>query len=411
MDNWLKNPWAIRFISLILAILLYVAVSISQETPSDVRTFNTNGTSETERLNDVPVDIVMDDDEEYVVSGVPETVDVNLEGSNSTITPIIRQSTLDVYADLREYGPGTHEVDLQYSGVSENVNVYMEPQTVEVTIEERATEEFSVEVDYINENQIASGYEIGEAIVEPETISVISSESQVESVAAVKAYVNMEGVDTSIDSREVTVNVYDGEGNELNVRVEPETVSVSVEILNPSKEVPIEISTTGELPEEMVLDSITAEPADVTVYASEAVLEGITQITTEPINLAQISESTEMEVNLEVPSGISSMEQEQVTVSIQLEEVGSSAFEDIEIEPVNLQENRTVTFLEEGSDVMKVTIFGREEELQRLTREDIRLSIDLGRAELGEQELPVNADVTGNLMTELEHELVTILIE
>lgn len=411
MDNWLKNPWVIRFISLVLAVLLYVAVSLSQNTGTDDRMFPSNGTNQTNRLSNVPVEIIMDDDKDYAVSGIPETVVVDLEGSNSAITPIIRQSTLDIYADLREYGTGTHQVNLQYSGVSENVNVYIEPRTVEVTIEERKTEEFTVEVDYMNESLMAEGLEIGEATVEPGTVTIESAESQVDRVAIVKAYVNMEGVESSVDSRAVPVNVYDSQGNELNVRVNPEMVTVSVEVQTPSKDIPVEISTTGELPNNLVLDSITADPAVVTVFGSEETLEGISEITTEPVDLSDISQSTEQEVGLEVPTGIQRIEQEQVNVSVEVEELESSAFESIEVQPENLSVGRSIRFINEGTNAMQVIVFGEKEQLYGLTKDDIQLFIDLKDVAGGEQILPVNANVTGNLITELEHDQLTVLVE
>lgn len=411
MDNWLKNPWAIRFISLVLAVLLYVAVSLSQNTGTDDRMFPSNGTNQTNRLSDVPVEIVMDDDNDYAVSGIPETVVVDLEGSNSAITPIIRQSTLDIYADLREYGTGTHQVNLQYSGVSENVKVYIEPRTVEVTIEERKTEEFTVEVDYMNESLMAEGLEIGEATVEPETVTIESAESQVDRVAIVKAYVNMEGVESSVASRAVPVNVYDNQGNELNVRVNPEMVTVSVDVHTPSKDIPVEISTTGELPNNVVLDAITADPAEITVFGSEETLEGITEIVTEPIDLSEISQSTELEVGLEVPTGIQRIEQEQVNVSVEVGGLESSTFESIEVQSENLSADRSIRFIDDGTNAMQVIVFGEKDQLFGLTEDDIQLFIDLKEVANGEQILPVNANVTGNLITELEYDQLTVLVE
>lgn len=411
MDNWLKNPWVIRFISLVLAVLLYVAVSLSQNTGTDDRMFPSNGTNQTNRLSDVPVEIIMDDDNDYAVSGIPETVVVDLEGSNSAITPIIRQSTLDIYADLREYGTGTHQVNLQYSGVSENVNVYIEPRTVEVTIEERKTEEFTVEVDYMNESLMAEGLEIGEATVEPGTVTIESAESQVDRVAIVKAYVNMEGVESSVDSRAVPVNVYDSQGNELNVRVDPEMVTVSVEVHTPSKDIPVEISTTGELPNNVVLDAITADPAEITVFGSEETLEGITEIATEPVDLSEISQSTELEVGLEVPTGIQRIEQEQVNVSVEVGVLESSTFESIEVQSENLSADRSIRFIDEGTNAMQVIVFGEKDQLFGLKEDDIQLFIDLKEVADGEQILPVNAKVTGNLITELEYDQLTVLVE
>src|SRR5690625_6717020 len=110
---------------------------------------------QTEVLNDVPVNIRIDSDR-YVVSGVPEFVTVSLDGANSVLTPTIRQRNFEVYVDLEELGEGTHTVDLEYTKVPSELSVFIEPKTIEVEIEERASEDFPVSVDFINKDQLRS---------------------------------------------------------------------------------------------------------------------------------------------------------------------------------------------------------------------------------------------------------------
>lgn len=129
------------------------------------------------------------------------------------------------------------------------MEVFIEPKTVQVNIEERASQEFTVTADLINQDKMADGYEVVDYSINPETITITSSRNVINSIGSVKVYVNMEDVDESINNRELPVNVYDVQGNELNVRMEPESIQVSVEVDNPSKSVPLSVETTGELEE------------------------------------------------------------------------------------------------------------------------------------------------------------------
>lgn len=62
-----------------------------------------------------------------------------------------RQRDFDVYIDLNEYEAGVHNVNLQHNGLSNQLTVYIEPETVEVILEERATATFPLEKEYIGQ--------------------------------------------------------------------------------------------------------------------------------------------------------------------------------------------------------------------------------------------------------------------
>src|SRR5690625_81530 len=256
MDNWFKSKWFVRGLSLALAILLYVFVNIEVNT-SQSESRVPGGSSEIQTINDVPVDIRMDSDR-YVVSGVPEYVSVTLEGMTSLLTPIVIQRNFDVFVDLEELEEGTHTVELEHDRVPEGLSVYIEPKTVEVTIEERASKEFPVTADFVNVDKLPDGYELGEPEINPETILITSSKSVIDQIAMVRVYIDVADMTEPIKNREIPINVYDGQGNELNVRVQPENVVVSVPLDHPSKTVPLEVKTTGDLPSGYSLDSMTA---------------------------------------------------------------------------------------------------------------------------------------------------------
>lgn len=79
MDKLFQSKWAIRVISLVLALTLYFFVNIEANTEQNDSRLDQGTTTETQILDEVPVDIKIDA-ENYVVSGVPETVSVTLEG-------------------------------------------------------------------------------------------------------------------------------------------------------------------------------------------------------------------------------------------------------------------------------------------------------------------------------------------
>src|SRR5690625_6422148 len=100
MDNWFNNKWFVRAVSLAFAILLYVFVNV-EGTTTDSRI--PSEMDRVEVLENVPVDILINEDE-YVVSGVPEVVTVYLEGPYSILIPTAKQRNFSVFVELRDLG-------------------------------------------------------------------------------------------------------------------------------------------------------------------------------------------------------------------------------------------------------------------------------------------------------------------
>lgn len=406
MDNWFKSRWFVRGISLFFAIVLYVFVQVEMDQyQNDSRIPDNNEGIQT--VENVPINIRIDEDN-YVVSGVPEFATVSLEGPTGTTTATARQKNFDVFIDLQNLEEGTHTVELQHSGVPEELTVYIEPKTIEVTIEERASEEFDVAVDFINTEQLPQGYEIGTSEVSPQKVTITSSREVIDKIAIVKVFVDVAGLEENIDSREVPVNVYDASGNELNVKVEPESIAVSAEIQNPSKTVPVTLSTTGDLPEGYSLTSISANVDEAEIFGTSDVLEGVEEIATEEIDMSEITESGTINVGLALPDGANAPELEQVEVTIELEQ--TRTVEDVPIDIENLEEGQEVSFVEPADPTMNITVVGNQSDVSELTTEDFQVTVDAGGLESGEHQLPVTVEGPENSEVNGQFGQVTIEI-
>lgn len=401
MDNWFKSKWFVRILSLAFAVTLYAFVNVS-ETPNSDSTFSGSTTS-TETLEQIPVDIRIDRDS-YVVSDVPEEVDVTLQGNRGSMTPYILQRNFDVYVDLEGLEEGTHVVELQHN-IAGDVEVFIEPKTAEVTIEERASQEFTVTADLINQDLMADGYEVVDYSVDPETITITSSASVIESIGSVRAYVNMEGVDESINNRELPISVYDIQGNELNVGLDPESVQVSVEVDNPSKSVPLSVETIGELEEDLELDSISPNEEEVEIYSQSDVLEDISEVTTEPLDLSEIEESGTVEVPLDLPENVQAPETEEVEVTVEVE--GTNVIENVALEEEGLANGLEASY---ADPALEVEVTGDASVVNGLTADDINAVLDLSDLESGEHEVPIDIEAPEDVTATGNVEEVTVEI-
>lgn len=405
MDKWFQSKWFVRIISLILAVSMYLFVTVETDKSDDDSRIIPGATNEVQVLEDVPLDIRIDSDQ-YVVSGVPEVVTVTLKGRTSILTPIARQQNFTVFVDLRDLEEGEHEVEVEHENIPEELTAYIEPKTITVNIEKRATREFAVDVEFVNMDKFPVGYELGTPEVNPETVTIVSSESIIEQIAMVKVFIDVTDLKESITNREVPVSVYDIQGNDLSVIVEPESVAVSVLVERPSKTVPLNVRTTGELPEGLSMDEITA-PEEIEIFGRRAMLSEIDEIHTKEIDLSDIEESGEYEVEIDFPEGVTAND-ETVEVEIQLNE--EKVFEDVSIDTVG-QNSHDITFVQPDDSKLNVTAIGNDQLIKNMEKTDISASIDISNLNEGEHQVSLSVSGPNNIRLEPEFNRITILLE
>src|SRR5699024_8448654 len=120
-----------------------------------------------------------------------------------------------------------------------------------------------------------------------EVAEVTSAKSVMEQIGIVKVYIDVADLDESVNNREVPINVYDNQGNALSVKSDPESAVVSVDVDNPSKTVPINVTTTGELAEEFDISSMTPKLDDIEIFATNATFDNRDELVTKIIDVIE----------------------------------------------------------------------------------------------------------------------------
>ncbi|QHE50736.1 YbbR-like domain-containing protein [Pontibacillus sp. HMF3514] len=410
MDKWLKSPWFIRVLSFLLTLLLFASVNLDEGNTRSDSTFFSEGNNELATMNNVPLQVYMDETK-YVVKNVPENVTVTVEGPNSVVTKTIRQKNFDVFIDLEDLEAGTHTVPIQASGLANQLSVYIQPENIQITLEERLTETFGVETDFMNRKSIEDGYTIDDPTVTPREVQVTGSKSEVSKVSLVKAIVDVTGKSETFTKKEAPVKVYDEQGNELNVFVEPSSVKVKVPIVSPHKEVPVEFQTQGELQDGLSLKSITANPSSVEVYAPNDVLDKIESLNNISVDLSQVTKDTMLTLDVPMPSKANRVEPKKVEAIVDVENTIEKTVNNVELEVENLQQDQSITFITPEDQTINITVTGTESSLADLSAEDFTAFIDVQDAETGESSVPIEVDGPENLDWQLSNEEAQIRIE
>ncbi|MCM3164798.1 YbbR-like domain-containing protein [Metabacillus litoralis] len=411
MDRLMNNHWVMRIIALFLAIMLYASVNIesgSQGGTQSTNPFNSSPSLDKATVTDVPV-VTYFDQENLVVTGVPETVNVTLEGPTVALTKARTVKDFEIYADLNKLSIGTHRVQLKMKNLSEDLEASINPSTITVSIEEKVTKDFPVEVDFTNEDKLEEGYTPDQPIVNPNSIRVTASKEVIDRIETVQATVNLETAKETIN-QESRITIYDSDGNILPVEVEPSVVDVTVPIKSPSKTLPFKISREGELEKGLSILSIEPNPKEITVYGPLDVLEKYEFLDGIKVDLSEIQKDTTIEVDVPVPEGITKVSPEKIKIEIDIEEQQEKVFSSQKIQEVGLSEGKVFDYIDPDSGAMDLTVYGAPSVINDIKSDDIELYINLSDLADGEHEVEVQVNGPQNLTWSLQKEKVKVRI-
>ncbi|PLT33608.1 YbbR-like domain-containing protein [Bacillus sp. V5-8f] len=433
MDKLMNSTWFIRIVSLALAALLFTSINLQPESSKGQMGFNTPGQTYSATIENVPVEIDYDQ-ENLVVTGAPRTVDVTLKGAKPLVVSAKNRGDLRVYIDLSdpEISLGKKNVRMKVRDMNEKLTATINPEVATVTIQERVTQQFSVDPEF-NRSLLKDGYEAGQPIVNPETVKITGAKDLIERIAYVKAIVELNGGITDTVHQTAKVQALDRDLNKLHVLVEPSEVNVSIHVSIPSKKVPIVAFQTGTLANGLKIKDISVEPKEVTIYGSESVLAAIKQVRL-PVSLDNVKGDTELDLPIELPDNVQKISKDTATVKIttekestekavqdepqknqeeqQEEEVvaQTKTFHDIKIQTVGLTDEMILTFISPASGRTSITLSGDPDNLNKITESDINLSVNVSELEEGKQNTAIQVKAPSNVKWELPSANATVSI-
>lgn len=408
MDKFMESKWFMRIVGLLLALVLYASVNFDDLTDKDHKNSSDNSQNVVETIEDVPVEAFYDA-ENLFVSGLPSTVDVEIEGTKAIVQQTKTLKGFNVYVDLNDIGVGDHQVPIEIENISEKLKVEIEPQFANITIQEKVTEEFTVESEF-DESLLANGFEAENLSVEPKTVKVTGAKDAIESITYVKATLDVQDAIHETTTREARVQVLDRELNKLDVTVEPEVVDVTVKVVNPSKKVPVVIKEKGELPQGVKLESLSVEQKEVSVYGKGSVLETLEELIAE-VDLSKITKDTVINVPLNLKDGLNKVAPEEVKVTIDVSTTKEKTVSGVPLNLGGVGEEYDYTIVSPKSEEVDIVVSGYSEELAALSTEDFILDLNLADLEPGEHKVEIDATGPENVKWELSTKTVTVQIK
>ena len=372
MDNWkTKQKIIVQIVSLFISIGLWLYVT------------NTENPIRTVEVSKVPVQLLNANDlSEQGMALVPNQsiyVDLKVEGYSQDVYKL-NKDNFSIKIDLAEYALklGDNSIPITIVDTPSNVTVKNTSNlVVTVKIEEIIEKDFNVEsrIDVAAK----ANYYVAQPQINPETVTVSGPKSLVSQVKGVVVLGQEDNVFEDIVKNYEVVAIGDSGDTVEGVKLSTERVQVIIKV-NPGKSVPIKVGTIGNAGYNINIASMELSQNYVEITGPQYILDSISEIYTEAIDLSRITKNSNMEVALIFPDGIEKASISYVTVSIEVEEVKESKENEVtrEFEVEYTTSGLASDFnMTASSDKVKIVLKGSKNKLDSINIENIVASIDL----------------------------------
>lgn len=387
LEKALSKKSSMIILSLVLAVIVFVIIDRQNTTLLE---------KNAEVLYDIPLSATYND-EEYVVEGLPETVDITLIGTKANLYLAKQLPTQDVTVDLSDLKPGVHKVNLKYKQSITSVEYKLDPSEVTVVVSSKKSETRSVESDIVNLNKLDSKLAINNTKLDTDDVIIKGTEESLAKVSTIKALINVSNmVDPKAGTntlKDIPLIAYDEKGAKVDVEMVPSKVTATIEIESLSKTVPLEIEPTGNVIFGKAIKNITSSVQKVTIYGSSKVLDNTNSIKVK-IDVNNLKSNKDYTVTIKKPAGIREISEKVVTAKVELDDEVTTELSGVKLGVVNLGSNYTAQATSENATEVTVILKGVESIIKNITPSDVEAYVDLEGLGAGDHEVEIKVKGT-----------------
>ncbi|MBR5342112.1 MAG: hypothetical protein IK151_09365 [Erysipelotrichaceae bacterium] len=400
IDRFFFSTRYLGLFALLLACLAYFVATYDG---------STNVLSSSKVLNNIAINARYNS-ETFELTGLPTACEIVITGEAANVNNAASKKGY-CQVDLEGYTEGTHTIRMNAVGYGDNVSTIVSPSEVTVTLKKKTTMQFDLSYDFINQNQMDARYILGEPTFNQGTkINIRASQDTLNSIALVKALIDVSG-QTSNFRIEAPLVAYDKNGQAVNAEIVPSSITATVSVSSPNKEVPIRLNPIGQVPVGLAIDTAQIIDHQTTrIYAPESILDDINEVTVS-FDMSTVTENVDKEIMLPInlPSGVSASDVTVVNVRVSLSTVDTVVLENIPLSAHNNYNNLAISTIDFMS--VNVEVSGSENNINAVNSEDIEVYFDMPE-EAGTYVLPLNVTVKNNpyVSLTLDHSSVNVTV-
>jgi YbbR domain-containing protein len=289
----------------------------------------------------------------------------------------ISKADYEAFADLKGLGPGIHEVPVLVASQSANFPVLkVDPAYISVTLAPVGEKEVKV-TTRVNGSP-SQGYTVKQVTADRQTVKVSAASNILEKINSLTVTVDLAGDETADVNRSVAPQVPEEIGIPTGgVKLDPELIAVTAVIVPEAGNKTVRISPVlaGEYAS-FYGGLVIAVPGSVAITGEEKILNGISSISTEPVDAALLlNRSLPLEVKLKLPEGVS-LSNPEISTSIMVDTSGI-AVRTLEADVKVTRESRSFKAGKIVPDQVRVTLTGPSAIMEKIGAGDVTVNLNL----------------------------------
>lgn len=382
MDRWLENDFALKIISVLVALVLWLQVT-NELNPIELRTYRGVVVKYT---NNSPATVVVD--------ASPAMVSVTLRGNRRALNSL-DESKLTAEVNVSGSAPGKTTLPIRVEPPQGCEVAEISPPMATVALEAFTSKSVGVEVKIAGTPP--EDYAANPPKPPVDQVTVRGPASKVSLVRRALGVVDVTGQTVTFSST-VSLRPVDEEGKEVTgLALEPERLEVVVPMktLPPAKMVQVRAQVTGQPAPGYVVADVQVEPSAIKVRGPSDLIQNLSWVNTPPIDVSGRTSDLEIQAQVSLPQWVSSAETRTVTVRIRIgEDTGERTFTAIPVRLRSLSSGLRWTI--SPADVT-VTVSARKDILARVPVNSVEAYVDARDLGEGQHEVPVQVMLPENV--------------
>lgn len=370
-ETWLSKSTTLLFLSLFFSIVIFIVVD---------RKIITFSSQSAEVLKEQSINVKYNE-EQYVVEGLPDTVDVTLIGSKADLYIAKQSSSNGVTVDLTGLTPGTHKVNIEYEQGLSGIEYSVNPSIATVIIYKKVSDTRTLTYDLVNSEKLDSTLVVNSVKLSVDEVTIRGAEYKIEQVTTVKALIDLEQLSSKEAGTQTINNIdlkaYDVKGNIVDVEFVPSKVNAEIDLASPSKSVPLNFVSEGTLSTGKAIGKYSFSQNEVTIYGDSETLENISSIDVN-VDVSDIKENSTFKVEIKKPVGVKSISTNYVTVTLEITDSSTEPIKfDVPLTGINVADGLIAQPLDDENGFITVEVQGASSVLSSIDKSDIMVYVDL----------------------------------
>ncbi len=329
MNDLFEKKVTIITLSVVLAVLLWLYVIteqnpvITKDLTLPVRLLN----GDTLAKND----LVLLDDEAFSIL-------LKLKG-NKNYLDRLNNVTVTASVDLKGINTGGMvELPIDLTGIPVGVDVtWISPSKLTLNIDNVISKVMAISLSIMGNT--AHGTAAMTPFLDPLEVMIKGPETIVETAKKAVAYLDISNINREVN-KNIPIEIIDGEGNVIeDLDINPGSVNVVIPVEN-TKTITVEPDYKITAAGGYIVTEVSINPKTVSIVGKKHILDDLTKIMTERIELSDAKAFIEQDVSLILPEGVELVNRdEKIVFSANIEKIVEKALEINKINMKNLPDN------------------------------------------------------------------------